>query len=204
MTGSEFRRSESVVRGIMATLDNELFWEAYLHLLMFRRQAFLPCALSVGNLAKGGGLDFSSVNARRVAEWLETEAADCCVKVMDMMMPKMRNVEQIVGLMNWLKMVGVRERIAMLMKVESVYAYYVLFGLLKEADDMRLTRQCCVSIMKKSTDLAFNMSSILLSYFGLNDIRSTFSLRIEPYELSYLDRSFDTFSFLLTGRKPKV
>ena len=50
--------------------------------------------------------------------------------------------------------------------------------------------------------MAFNMASILRGYFGIEQINMNFSLRIEPYELNYIDKSFANFNNFLNGRRP--
>ena len=98
-----------------------------------------------------------------------------------------------------------RSRIAILLKSESPIAYYVLFNSLKHLPEHQaLVRKCCVYIMKRNNDMAYNMVSILRCYFGITDLRSQLSLRIEPYELSLVDRSYQTFLDFLNGKRPKV
>ena len=131
VSNAEFRRLQTVMREkVMPHLANEMFWETYLHLLMFRRQAFLPCVLAAKGLAKSGSLDFDCQEAREVA--------------------------------------------------------------------------ACQAIMKKSDDMSFNMASLLRSYFDLHEIKSTFSLQIEPYELSYIEQSYENFEHILKGKRPKL
>ena len=58
-SNADFRKMEVVVRErVMPQLSNQDFWEAYQHLLEYRRQAFLPCVLGGAGLAKDGTLDF--------------------------------------------------------------------------------------------------------------------------------------------------
>jgi hypothetical protein len=58
--------------------------------------------------------------------------------------------------------------------------------------------------MKRNNDMAFNMASIMRTYFGIDDLKSHLSLRIEPYELNLIDRSYETFFDFLNGKRPKV
>jgi hypothetical protein len=74
----------------------------------------------------------------------------------------------------------------------------------RAADNQPLLRAACLAIMKKNDDMSFNMASLLRSYFDLNDIKSTFSLQIEPYELSYIEQSYDNFEHILKGKQPKL
>ena len=58
--------------------------------------------------------------------------------------------------------------------------------------------------MKRKDDLSYNMASILRTYFGLSEIQGQLSLKVEEYELSYLESSFEKFRFVLEGRRPNL
>jgi len=64
LTNMEFKRTEQSVReSLLPSLSNELFWEALLGLMKFRRQAFMSGIMSVETLAKKGTLDFECEEA---------------------------------------------------------------------------------------------------------------------------------------------
>ena len=58
--------------------------------------------------------------------------------------------------------------------------------------------------MKKNNDMAYNMASILKHYFGIDELKATFSLLIEPYELSYIEQNYDNFNHVLKGKRPRL
>ncbi len=205
-SNADFRRTEALVRDfVMPNLSNTGFWEAYMHLLMYRRQSFLPCICAVGNLAKTGKLDFDCPQAVELAQWLRQTSPESVVKVVRMAVPLLATDRQILSLFRLFGFTDEKGTVAVLVKETSPHAYYALFETLKQVpDDRQLQRAACLAVMRKSDDLSFNMASILKSYFGLDDIRSTFSLRIEPYELSFIDRSYDNFLRVLNGKRPRV
>lgn len=206
MSNAEFRRSEQLVRtSILPTLDNDAFWDAYHHLLIYRRQAFLSSILAIRHLAMTGALSFQTASAQAVARWLQTESPASVVKVLRMAIPLLANYQQILGIFVWLDFSDSREIVQLLTKETSAHAYYALFHHLKhEADNTALLRSACMALMRKGDDMSFNMASILRSYFDIIDINSTLSLQVEPYELSYLDQSADNFIHVLKGRRPKL
>lgn len=206
VSNAEFRRLQTVMREtVMPRLANAEFWETYLHLLMFRRQAFLPCVLAAEGLAKTDTLDFDCHEAHEVAEWLHANSPESVVKIIRMMVPVLTTAQQIEGLFRLLDFHNERECAAVLIKESTPYAYYVLFNVLRHAADNRqLLVAACLAIMKKNDDMSFNMASLLRSYFDLNEIKSTFSLQIEPYELSYIEQSYDNFLHVLKGKRPRI
>ena len=117
----------------------------------------------------------------------------------------MVSAQQIEALFQFAGFHDERECVAVLIKESTPYAYYVLFNVLRRAADNRqLLVAACQAIMRKNDDMSFNMASLLRSYFDLNEIKSTFSLQIEPYELSYIEQSYDNFMHVLKGKRPRI
>lgn len=205
-SNAEFRKMETMVRErVMPQLTNEEFWVAYLHLLQYRRQAFLPCILAIVGLAKAGTLDLSCKEAQEVSRWLHANSPESVVKIVRMAVPLLTTAGQIEGFLRLFEFHDERECVAVLVKESTPYAYYALFNVLRHAaDNQPLLRSACLAIMKKNDDMSFNMASLLRSYFDLNDIKSTFSLQIEPYELSYIEQSYENFEHILKGKRPKL
>ena len=206
MTNSEFRRTEALIRTqVLPSLGNGQFWEAYLHLVTFRRQAFLSGILAIRHLARHDELSADNVHARKVAGWLSTEAPGATIKVLRMAIPLLLNYRQTEEMLSVFHDDNTLAVAQVLMAEDSHHALYALFSLLKHhADDHELVRQTCLGLIRRNTDLAFNMASIVCSYFGISDIRSTFSLQVDPYELNYIDKSYDNFIHVLQGKRPRL
>jgi hypothetical protein len=76
----------------------------------------------------------------------------------------------------------------------STLSYYALFQLLRRQEgDMTFAEECCRRLMRRGDGLSFNVASVFKVYFGLENIRGTFSLNLAPYEMSRLERSYDAF-----------
>ena len=93
----------------------------------------------------------------------------------------------------------------MLIKEDTPLTYFLLFQALRRlADDRDFLLRCCRFLLRKGDDRALNMVSILRQYFGLDELRGRFSLRIEPHEASFVDSSFERFRYALEGKRPTI
>ena len=143
--------------------------------------------------------------AQSVARWLHDNSPESLAKIVRMALPMLVSAQQIEALFQFAGFHDERECVAVLIKESTPYAYYVLFNVLRRAADNRqLLVAACQAIMRKNDDMSFNMASLLRSYFDLNEIKSTFSLQIEPYELSYIEQSYDNFMHVLKGKRPRI
>lgn len=205
MSNSDFRRAESVVReSIMPELDGSVFWQAYLHLLKYRHQAFITCILGASAIVKSGSLDFSSDDAHAVAAFLNQISPTASRKVMDMLLPMLVSIEQMEEVFRLFAVDDEKSRVVHLIKITSPLAYYMLFLALRHSGDRGLALRCCMALQKKKDDLSCNMASIVSQYFGLDDVKIPLTLKLKPYEHSYLEASYDNFVHLLTGRRPRI
>lgn len=85
-------------------------------------------------------------------------------------------------------------RIDFLLRTDGVVAGFVLLRTLRfEEHDTQLLTHTCYALMRRADSLSFNIASAIRTFFDLKDVRSVFSLHIEPYELARLDTDFDTF-----------
>lgn len=206
MSNSEFRKTEGQVRShILPLLDNDAFWAAYAQLVMFRRQSFISGILAIGHLARSGKLSLDNDDARGVASWLAENSPESVAKVLRMALPLLQSYEQVEAFLSVFKMESAAQCASVLLQEDAVHTYYALFNLLKQhCDDHTLIYQTCLGLIKKNTDLSFNMASIVRIYFDVKEIKSTFSLSVQPYELSYIDKSYDNFVRVLNGKRPTV
>lgn len=205
MSNTEFRRTENVVRDmVMPRLDNDLFWEAYHHLLIYRHQAFLPVITSAKRLARNGQLSFAAPSAQELARFVIEVLPDERMKMVRMLIGALKTVEQVIGLFGWLEIDQAGQRCSALLNLTSPVAYYVLFQTLRHAEGEReLILRCCQALLCKGDDLSLNMVAILRAYFDLSELKKTLSLPIQPYELSYIDSSYANFEHVLLGKCPR-
>lgn len=201
----DFRKLQTSLRThYLPKLDNELFWETYLHLIQYKKQSFLACIVAIDRLAKEKKIDFNNNYVKQISVYLQRNHPDAVKSLMTLIIAHLVTKEQIEGLFDAFN-IDVRERIAILIKQENILTYYVLFKNLKHIQDNKvLLKKCCLFIYNKNTDLAKNMACIVKEYFGINEATGIKSLNIEQYELNYIDRDQDTFINVLQGKRPKI
>ena len=205
LSNMEFRRMERVMREEALTeLENDLFWETLLHLIIYKRAAFLSGVTAVGHLADDGTLDFGAGAVRQLHEHLKATHGESLVKLCNMMMPLLKTEEQVLGMFEALHIEEEVTRLSILLKDDSPLSYFLIFKTLKMAEDRTVARKCCMALMKRLDDRAFNAVCLIKAYFGLDDLPGRFSLTIEQYELSHIDRNYDTFVHVLNGKRPRI
>ena len=205
LSNMELRRMERVMREeVLKELENDLFWETLLHIIIFKRAAFISGVTAVTHLVKDGTLDFEVEGVRRLYEHLKVTNVESLVKICNMMMPELRTEAQVMGMFEAFHVENEVTRLTVLLKAEHDLSYYLIFKTLKLIEDKAIARRCCVALMKRQDDRAFNAVCFIKAYFGLDDLPARFSLTIEQYELSHIDRDYNTFIHVLNGKRPKI
>ena len=205
LSNMELRRMERVMREeVLTKLENEPFWETLLHIIIFKRAAFLSGASAVEHLAEDGTLDFETEGVRRLYEHLRETNAESLVKICNIMLPALKDEKQVAGAWKAFHIDDEVTRLSMLLKVDSTLSYFLIFKILKMIEDKVIAHRCCTTLMRRQDDRAFNAVSLIKAYFGLDDLSGRFSLSIEQYELSHIDRDFATFEHVLNGKRPRI
>ena len=81
-----------------------------------------------------------------------------------------------------------------LLQVQSMPCAYLLLKALRYVEsDRALLIRTCHFLMKRGDSQSFNLASLLRLSFGLEEVRGTFSLSLEPYQLSRVEQNYDAF-----------
>ena len=205
LSNIEFRRMERVMREeVLVNLENSLYWETLLHIIVYKRAAFISGATAVGHLAKDGTLNFHVERAKQLYQHLKETDEASIAKLCNMMIPEMQTEEQVAELWKAFHIENEVTKLSMLLKVDSSLSYYLIFKILKLIEDKVIARKCCMTLIKRNSDQAFNAVSLIKTYLGLDDLPARFSLKIEEFELSHIDRDFNTFQHVLNGKRPNL
>ena len=175
---------------LMPELPEDDFWTLAQTLVSYNSKAFLVTLLkSVGQR----DFDVESKGFVKFCKSIKHNQIDT-QKLLLNLLPILRHPNEIVWLFKLVGLTDYELRIPYLIRTVSMPASYVLFHTLKymEHDRALLIRTVCF-LIKRGDDKSFNFASILKSYFGLDEVKGTFSLSIEPYQLARLEGSYEAF-----------
>lgn len=177
---------------VLPTLEEQTFWKCFLAIVPTNAKAYLGTFLKAAiALHKQGRL---TLNSEALEAYAQTGITPIdCRKVLEALLPLARGHEEIAFLLHCFTS-DVQQRIALLLRINTLPAAYTLFREMKtQEEDLALLRSTCLALMKRGDARAFRLASLCVSYFGLEAIPGTFSLTLQPYELSRLDQSYETF-----------
>ncbi|MBQ8969465.1 MAG: hypothetical protein IJ064_07035 [Bacteroidaceae bacterium] len=110
------------------------------------------------------------------------------------LLPAMRRPEDVIWLFRQLEMEEGEPRLPYLMRTPTLPSAYVLFRTLHYIEhDRALLVRMAHFLMKRGDGPSFNLASLMKVYYGLDELKGTFSLRLEPFQLARIDNSYDAF-----------
>lgn len=177
---------------LLPSLEESLFWQCFLSIVPTNPKAYL------GTFLKGAVTLYNKGELCLTTEALQDYSlsgisAIDCRKVLEALLPIAKSHEEIAYLLR-LFTSDIQQRLSLLLRINTLPAAYALFHEMKtQEEELDLLRQTCLALMKRGDSRAFRLASICASYFGLEDIPGTFSLTLQPYELSRLDQSYEAF-----------
>lgn len=119
-------------------------------------------------------------------------------KILETFLPIVRTDSEVRLLLRLFCSDNAADRAAFLFKAGTTLCYYRLFQVLKTMDNSPdVLRRYCILLMRKGDRRSFNLAGILCRYFDIANLPGTFSLRLQPYQQSRLDESFDSFCKIL-------
>ena len=169
-------------------------WEMVTVLVTFQSKAFLVTMLkAVADGLRKGRLHLHSAGCREFLTLVEQNVTDT-QKTLLWLLPEAGRAEDI----GWLfRKTGVEEgepRIPYLLRTPTLASAYALFRTLRHAEhDRAVLVRTARLLMKRGDGMAFNLASLLRTYYGLDEVAGIFSLHIEPYQLARIESSFDAF-----------
>ena len=115
-------------------------------------------------------------------------------KVASLLLPVLDQPEDIRWLLRHLDVEEGRDRLALLLRIPTKAASYALFCTLRYAEhDRPLLVRTAHFLIQRGDGLGFNLASLIRTYYGLDEVKGTFSLHVQPYQLARIESSFDAF-----------
>lgn len=167
------------------------FWRLFSVLLQRDSKAFLTVMLKalVQRMDKGDASiqDEGFKNLCHLMNKIDQQ------KTLQFLLPYLKDEEQVRYLFRCFSMEA-NEWIPYLIKVNTLPCAFVLFSSLRYIEHERdyLVR-IAYYLMKRGDGLSFNLASLMKAYFGLEELKGTFSLQLKPFELARLETSYKAF-----------
>lgn len=212
LSNAHFRTAGYLIgERLLVDVPAPVFWEVARRLILWQPKAFtVTMAKAASARLAAGTLSLADAGFLQLAESLSTDAHIIDrQKLLMQWLPAIADPSAMERLFDLLHFTEPRRRVDFLLRTDGLTAAFVLLRTLRfeEHDRNYLTHVCRQLIHRASTlshstgqadSLSFNLASLLRTYFDLPDIRGTFSLTLQPYELSRLDTDFDTFRRVVT------
>ncbi len=175
---------------LMQPLSDTDFWTFAEALVRSNSKAFLVTLLKGAILR---GVDVDSAGFASFCAAIREGETDVR-KTLLLLLPQMSDPQSVSTLFSLLDVADAEKRVSFLLRVPTPAASFVLLLTLRSLDHNRQVLLRTVAyLMKRGDDRSFNLASLLKTYFGLEEVRGTFSRPVEPYQLARLDSSYEAF-----------
>ena len=201
LSNAHFRTAGYLIgERLMPAAERDDFWELMRRLILWQPRAF---TVTTGKAAllrlKRGTLSFEDAGFQELVAVLS--APDRIIDRQKLLLLWLPAIEEPQTMEQLFAQFGINERrrADFLLHTEGMVAAFVLLrALCYEEHDRDFLITTCRQVMKRGDNLSFNLASLLRTYFDLPEVKGTFSLALQPYELSRLDTDFDVFSRVMT------
>ena len=212
LSNSHFRTAGYLIgERFLPAVSADDFWAIAQRLILWDAKAF---TVTVGKAAtlrfQAGTLSLQDAGFLQLMDALQDDSHVIDrEKLLRLWLPSATQPATMEQLFNHLGVLAPRRRVDFLLQYDSLCAAFVLLRTLRfeEHDRDFLTDVCRQLIRRAATQssatssggsLCFNLASLLRTYFDLPDLRGTFSLQLEPYELTRIDTDFEVFKRAIT------
>lgn len=195
LSNAQFRTAGVMLGGSLSDkLPDEIYWSFFSAMISYNVRAFLGTLLKqVVQRLQNGTLSIHSEAAVQSLHRLSSNDIDV-QKTLSALLPLMNTPEEIEELFTNLNVTDYSKRMAPLLKTTTIPCAFMLLRTLKymEHDRLLLIRTTHY-LMKRGDSLSFNLASLFKTFFALDEVRGTFSLQLQPYELARIEQSYQAF-----------
>lgn len=197
LTHSAFRTACDILcSDVLDPLEREPFWELASRLMLWQPKAFVvTMGKAVARRVEHGTLAFDDTGAHALYNQLagpsHTIDRD---KLLLLWLPLCNTPSMMEHLLDSMDTVTIQHRLDFLLRIPTLSSSFVLLRTLRlEEHNRPMLLTTARQLMRRGDGLAFNLASLLRTYFDLSELKGTFSLNIPPYALSRLDTDYDAF-----------
>ena len=188
------QRTAGYMLGERLLLDcsSEVYWKMTEALVHYDSRAYLITLMKAFllRLEQGTASLSDKPFARLAATFNEVERQ----KVALLLLPALQTPKQVEQLFSVLGIAKGREQMVYLVRIDTLPCLFLLLRSLRYIEhDRAEVLQVARQLMKRGTGGSFNLASIIKVAFGLDELSGTFSLRLQPYQISRLEQSYEAF-----------
>ena len=199
LSAADFRTAGFLLADNLLSSYPQHFWKFFINIVPTKPKAylgtFLKAALQLYEQEETW-INFTMLHVFAQEYASPIDARKC----LEFLIPGMHTTEHVEELLKIFPPSSAEARAIFLLKAGTPISYFLLLQTLMSADESKeKLRNYCIYLMKKGDSLSFNMAVILRTCFDLESLPGTFSLKLEPYELSRLCESFENFEKVLLG-----
>lgn len=203
LSNADFRLAGNVLgERILMGLDGDDFWVMFSRLALCHPKAFLgTCLKAAGRKYEAGELSLQGAAFEQYASIVNEQHKDIDRrKTIQHLLPLLRVPQEIDRLFELFHVDSHKVRISYLLQCDRLSACYSLFLSARRLEHEKpWLARCCAELIRKNNRYAFNLASLLKSYFDLPSVSGVFSLNLHPFQLNYVDISYDNFCKILNS-----
>jgi len=195
LSNAQFRTAGYILgERILPLTKEEDAWTLVQLLTKYDAKAFLVTMMkNVAERIANGELHLRSAGSRAFLAQVKDNAIDS-QKVAAQLLPVLESPDDIRWLMRHLDLEEGKDRLALLLRVPTKAASYALFCTLRYIEhDRPLLIRTANYLIQRGDGLGFNLASLIRTYYGLDEVKGTFSLHVQPYQLARIESSYDAF-----------
>lgn len=191
MTNAAFRTGGALLANLAAKeLSTDEYWQMTQAMVQYNTRAFLV------TLVKGALRNAIACEGEGFANFCQSISNNPVdvQKICELLLPTFAKPEAMQAFLALLRVDNPEQRIRILFPERGKAAAYLLFHTLKFVEhDRTLLIRTVQFLIKRGDDVSYNFASLITAYFGLHEIKATFSLKVEPFKLAWLEGNYDAF-----------
>ncbi len=193
LSNSQFRHaSKELGERILVDIAPECFWAVFKTLFLADRKAYLGTLLKALTTRVQQSTEslWSEVFIALCHELTDTDRR----KVLQALLPLLPSPQQAERLLLQCGLTESSTWIPHLLQVKTPPCAFLLLKALRYIEhDRALLIRTCYFLIKTGDPFFFNFASLMRTSFALEEVRGTFSLSLQPYEISRLEQNYDAF-----------
>lgn len=189
LSNSKFRMASGVLaESYLPTLSDEDFYAHFLSLTQHNAKAFLGTLLKAST---GRNLLNEDFLLRLLPILTDVDKQ----KIVQHHLPLCTTPEEVNAIFRSLHITDSTHIFSLLLMTKTLPASFVLLQQLRyKEEDRRLLMKTASMLMMRGDEVSFNMAALMKALFCLDDLRGTFSLTLEPWELHRMETDYAYFA----------